>query len=178
MGLDDIPPHRQLVGIVVDEIYIKSDLVSDRYSSRVIGFVNLSTVDQQLAVSIPHCGHPCSHCHSEEHFFRLNFPLTNFPTAGIPSISLFDILWTVVQHLERCDFTVVFQEADGSSPNRRYFRMHRDPAAASKIIYKAINPCSAMSGRTIYFFDDPPHLMKTPRNCLANSGSHTFSHYM
>ena len=182
MGLDEIPAHRQFVGIVVVELYIKSDLVYDRYSSRVIGFVNLSTVDQQIAAleqsTFPTVATRVRTVMVTGILFRLNFPLANFSTAGITSISLFDILWTAVQHLKRCDFTVVFQTANGSSPNRRYFCMHRDPAAAFKIVYKAINPYSAMSGRAIYFFADPPHLMKTTQNCLANSGSHTFSHNM
>ena len=128
MGLDKIPAHRKFVGIVVDEIYIKSDLVYDRYSSRVIGFVNLGTVDQQLAAleqsTFPTVATRVLTVMVRGIFFQLNFPLANFPTAGITSVSLFDILWTAVQHLERCDFTVVFQTADGSSPNRRYFHMH------------------------------------------------------
>lgn len=36
------------MGITVDEIYIKLDLVYDRHSARVISFVNLDAVDQQL----------------------------------------------------------------------------------------------------------------------------------
>ena len=128
MGLDKIPVHRQFVGIAVDEIYIKSDLVYDRHSSRVIGFFNLGAVDQQLAVleqsSFPTAATRVLTVMVRGIFYRLNFPLANFPTAGITSVSLFDILWPAVEHLERCDFTVVFQTADGSSPNRRYFRMH------------------------------------------------------
>ena len=130
MGLDEIPVHRQFVGIAVDEIYIKSDLVYDCHSSRVIGFVNFGAVDQQLAV-LEQSSFPVANVATcvltvmvRGIFYRLNFPLANFPTAGITSVSLFDILWPAVEHLERCDFTVVFQTADGSSPNRWYFRMH------------------------------------------------------
>ena len=49
MGQDEIPAHRQIVGIAVDEIYIKPDLVYDSHSVRMIGFVNLGDVDEQLA---------------------------------------------------------------------------------------------------------------------------------
>ena len=48
MGQIEIPAHRQFVGIAVDEIYVKSDLVYDRHSARVIEFVNLGAVDEQL----------------------------------------------------------------------------------------------------------------------------------
>lgn len=35
------------VGILYDEIYTQEDLVYDRHSSRLTGFVNLTAVDQQ-----------------------------------------------------------------------------------------------------------------------------------
>lgn len=43
--------------------------------------------------------------------------------------------------------------------------------------HKAINPYSATGGKAI-FFVDPPHLMKTTHNCLANSGRHTLSRHL
>ena len=164
MGLDEIPIQNQFVGIAFDEIYIKSDLVYDRHSTKVIGFVNLGTVDQQLAAleqdSIPMVATRVLTLMVRGIFFRLNFPLASFPTAGITCINLFDILWTAVEHLERCDFQVIFQTADGASPNRRYIRMHKEPRAIYKILHKAFNPYST-KGSNIYFFSDPPHLMKT-----------------
>ena len=39
MEQDDIPCQRKFVGIAFDEIYIKSDLVYDKNTSRIIGFV-------------------------------------------------------------------------------------------------------------------------------------------
>ena len=56
--------------------------------------------------------------------------------------------------------------------------MHRSPASASEVAHKAINPYSATGGKAIFFFVDPPHLMKTTRNCLANTGSHTLSRHL
>ena len=182
MGKDEIPGHRQFVGIAVDEIYIKSDLVYDRHSARVIEFVNLGAVDEQLAAfeqsSFPAIATRVLTVMVRGIFYRLNFPLANFPTAGVTSINLFGILWQAVELLERCDFTVVFETADGSSPNQSYFCMHRNPASASEVAHKAINPYSATGRKAIFFFVGPPHLMKTTRNCLANSGSHTLSRHL
>ena len=177
MGSDEIPAHKQFIGIAFDEIYIKSDLVYDRHSGKVIGFVNLGAVDQQLAAleqeSKPIVATRVLTLMARGLFFRLNFPVASFPTAGITCVNLFNILWTAVEHLERCDFRVVFQTADGSSPNRRYFRMHRDPAcsngAMKKVVHQAVNPYSMNGSNIVYFFSDPPHLMKTVRNSLANS---------
>ena len=39
----------RFVGILYDEIYIQEDLVYDRLSSRLIGFINLREVDQQIS---------------------------------------------------------------------------------------------------------------------------------
>ena len=55
------------------------------------------------------------------------------------------------------------------SPNCSYFRMHRDPTSASEVIHKAMNPYSGTSGR---------QLIKTTRNCLGNTSSHTLSQHL
>ena len=41
--------HVRFIGIVFNEIYIRENLVYDKYSSKVIGFVNLGDVDQLTA---------------------------------------------------------------------------------------------------------------------------------
>ena len=37
--------------------------------------------------------------------------------------------------------------------------------------HKTVNPYSS-SGRFLYYISDPPHLLKTTRNCWSHSGSH------
>ena len=100
-------------------------------------------------------------------FSNLHFPLANFPTVGITGVSLHDIMWEATEHLERSDFIVTFQTGDGCSPNRRYYRMH----AEDLVPHKAVNVYSAEQ-KTLYFFSDAPHLMKTARNSLSHSGYH------
>ena len=184
---DEIPFYRQFVGVVFDEVYIKSDLVFDRFSSQIIGFVNLGAVDQQLAAlehstMIPEVATRVLTLMVRGIFYSMNFPLANFATNGVNAVQLFHILWEAVEHLERCDFRVVFQTADGSSPNRRYFRMHNDAKqlAETGVIHKAINIYSAVSSESnaIYFFSDMPHLLKTARNCLANTDAHAHSRHL
>lgn len=58
--------------------------------------------------------------------------------------------------------------ADGASSNRKFFRMHynkKDPQTFHKTrnIYSTDN-------RWLYFISDPPHLLKTVRNCWSHSG--------
>ena len=58
--------------------------------------------------------------------------------------------------------------ADGASPNRKFFRMHfnkKDPQS----LYKTPNVYSP-DNRYLYFISDPPHLLKTVRNCWLHSG--------
>lgn len=51
--------------------------------------------------------------------------------------------------------------ADGASVNRKLIKLHSD---VKKIIYKTVNPFSD-DRRSFLFFSDPPHLLKTTRNC-------------
>lgn len=50
---------------------------------------------------------------------------------------------------------------DGASPNRRLLAIHD---TSRKDLYKVDN-IHAEDERHIYFFSDPPHLIKTTRNC-------------
>ena len=68
-------------------------------------------------------------------------------------------------------------ENDGASPNRKFFCLHAKLAADLKcdVVYKTPN-LFAMS-RFIYFCRFP-HLLKTARNSLYNSGPGSCSRYM
>ena len=64
---------------------------------------------------------------------------------------------------------------DGASANRKFYRMHsylldEEQPNDIGVTYKTLNMFAA-EPRNIYFFADPPHLMKTARNCLAKSGA-------
>ena len=59
---------------------------------------------------------------------------------------------------------------DGLAANRRLFRLH-DPKAKSTFVHKVSNPYTD-DDRPFFFFSDPPHVMKTVRNCWASSNRH------
>ena len=50
---------------------------------------------------------------------------------------------------------------DGSAINRCFLKLHQ---GAEEVTYKVPNPY-AQDERDIYFISDPPHLVKTMRNC-------------
>ena len=54
---------------------------------------------------------------------------------------------------------------DGASVNRRLFKLHH--LTSDELVYKVPNPY-ASDGRDLLIFSDPPHLMKTSRNCWAS----------
>ncbi|KAK3910020.1 Transposable element P transposase [Frankliniella fusca] len=59
---------------------------------------------------------------------------------------------------------------DGASVNRKFLTMNSN-FGNTKFVHVTMNVASGDS-RPLYFMVDPPHLMKTFRNCLANSYSH------
>ena len=85
-----------------------------------------------------------------------------FPYTAISGELLFDPLW---QAIERIGLKVLAVTADGASPNRRLFKIH-NPSRGS-FTHKVPNPYST-DGRDLLFFSDPPHLLKTVRNCFAS----------
>ena len=92
----------------------------------------------------------------------------HFAAENITADLLQPIVWEAVRQIESIGLKVIFVTADGASPNRRFFRMQQggEPAPA----YRARNVYSNSGDRWIYLISDPPHLIKTTRNCLSHSG--------
>ena len=105
----------------------------------------------------------------------LKFTLANFATTGATSVQMFPLFWKAVGILEEnVGIKVVGVTCDGASPNRSMFRMHlhmtrvEDFNGDVDVTYRTLN-IMAEEKRYIYFISDPPHLIKTARNCLSNS---------
>ena len=99
--------------------------------------------------------------------------------GSLTSYQLVPIFWKIVAVLEiSLDLKVVAAANDGASPNRKFFNLHINLSGNStpSVIYKTYN-VFAMT-RFIFFFADSPHLIKTARNCLYNSGSGSCSRLM
>ena len=98
-------------------------------------------------------------------FSSLEFQYVQFPCTAISGDLLFDPLWQAIECIERCGLKVLAVTADGASPNCRLFKIH-SPSHGS-FTHKVPNPYST-DGRDLLFFSDPPHLLKTVRNCFAS----------
>lgn len=169
---DSLQEFQKYVVILVDEMHIKDDLVYDKHTGDVIGFVNLSNVNNHLMQF-----GQSSTCMSlatsvlvlmvRGLFIRLEYPYASFPTTGITGDAMFPIIWEAVRRLELCEFKVLGVTADGASPNRKFFHLHKQTPPQNSVTYKTKNPYSG-DGRDIFFISDPPHLIKTIRNSLFN----------
>ncbi len=65
-----------------------------------------------------------------------------------------------------CGFKVTCITLDGHSVNRKFFKLIAN-GSTELVQHKCKNPLS-FNEREIYLFSDPPHLIKTARNCLAS----------
>ena len=61
---------------------------------------------------------------------------------------------------------------DRASVNQTFFQMNQSAKKTEKV-HKIRNPYS-IDGSYIYFISDVPHLIKTTRNCWANSFGHSY----
>lgn len=172
--LADLPSWKKHVTIVMDEIKVKEKLVYDKYETRVIGFVDLGEVNDQLdklehGNNTPDIATYVLTIMVRGIFINLRFPYANFPTTSITGDALFLIIWEAVERLEKIGFKVLVITGDGASANRRFINMHGKKTSTRNPCYKTKNPYS-QDKRDIYFMSDPPHLMKTARNCWSHSG--------
>ena len=165
---------RKFVGLLVDEMKIKEDLVYNKHTGQIVGFTNLDDVSQRLLQleNEGDCPPVASHVLTimvRGVFFKIEFPYAHFGTTGVTGEQMFSLIWETIRRLEACDIKVIFITADGASTNRKFFRMHLDKKDSSTFNYKAKNPYSN-DDRWVYFIADPPHLLKTIRNCWSHSG--------
>ena len=172
---------QRYIVLLFDEMKIMSNLVFDKVTGELIGYVdlgdpdiNFATLDKTDAVAT----------HALVFLVRgvcaeLKFSLAYFATNGITAAQLMPLFWEAVCILElTCNLWVVAATSDGASPNRSFYRMHTalDGNAGKEVCYRTINLYAPH--RFIYFFSDAPHLLKTTRNCLYHSGSGTCTRYV
>lgn len=170
----EIPAAKSYVTILLDEMKVKEDIVYDKQTGCMIGCVNLGSINDELQQVADENSQEMKHSRVADHiltvlvrglFFKLEFPLAHYPSRGVTSYELFPIVWEVVRLVESTGLKVIAITADGAAPNRRFFRMH---GKGSELPHKVKN-MYAEDERYIYFISDPPHLLKTIRNCFSHS---------
>ena len=172
---------QRYVAVVMDEMKIQSNLVFDKVSCELIGFIDLgdpmtnyATLEEEDTIA----------SHALAFLVRglatdLKHIIGYYFTGNVTSFQIMPIFCNIVSVLEvSVNLWVVAAVNDGASPNQTFFNLHCNLTEDLKhdIVYKTKN-VFAMS-RFIFFFADSPHLIKTARNCLYNSGSGSQSRFM
>ena len=174
--LDTVPDFQKHVCLVFDEVRIKEDLVYDKDLVKIIGFVDLGRVNNQLL----ELEHEATGKRDEviaknmvvfmirNLFSKMEFVYAQFPCSSLSGDLIHPLVWGCVKRLESYGFKVMALTADGASCNRKFFRMQD---SGSGLVYKCTNDYSN-DMRPIFFFSDVPHLVKTVRNCWSSSFGH------
>ena len=101
---------------------------------------------------------------------KLNFLYAQFAVANLSGNLMVDPVWEAISRLERQGIRVLALTCDGASANRRLWKLHSKGRDTSErgVLYKVPNIYATDQSRFLYFISDPPHLIKTTRNCWAN----------
>ena len=102
---------------------------------------------------------------------ELKFPYAQFSCTSITGDQLYPLVWGCIRRLEAAGFKVLATTCDGSSANRKFIKLH---GKSGELVYKTANIYSVES-HPLFFISDVSHLLKTTRNCWANSFAHSQS---
>ena len=167
---------KSYTGLLFDEIKIKADLVYDKHSGELIGYVNLDKIGNDMLDFANQCENGQDNIAKYMLVLmvrgmctRLTFPLAGFATQSITADFLYPIIWKAITIMEvNLKLKVLFCTCDGASANRRFFTLHA--LGNEDVVHFTANPHDP--NRKIFFISDVPHLLKTARNCFSNSYSH------
>ena len=176
----------RMIGILLDEIKIKSGIVFNKCTGKLVGFVDLGGVNSDLEAlerSLSSDTESKAKVQCADSMLVLmarrilkpssTFPVAQHPTSSLKGEKLYPIVWDVIEAMQMNKFQVVYITCDGYSANRKFFRISKDPTESLPFPYKTQNPFKPDD--QIYFFCDVPHLLKTARNCFSNSFAHSHS---
>ena len=173
---------QRYVVLSFEEMKVQSNLVFDKHTNELIGFVDLGDEDVNATVfDTP----TTLASHILAFMVRgvasdLKFILGYFSTQSLTSFQIMPLFWKAVSILEVCcNLWVCAAVSDGASSNRKFYELHAALVGEDysvDVIHRTINLLAP--SRYIYFFSDAPHLLKTSRNCLFNSGTGKHSRLM
>ena len=166
---DKLEPHWHFVTLLHDEMSIKPDLVFDKRSGAIAGFVNRDTwsfegggetlATQALTFFI--VGIKCN----------IKMSLGFFGTRSANADELGPLFWQAVAVVEETGLKAIISTSNKAPANQRLYQMHgHDGEICHKTLRNVFSP-----DRNIYFISGPPQLVKTARNTLSSSARNTLS---
>ncbi|XP_063962159.1 uncharacterized protein LOC135155820 [Lytechinus pictus] len=171
--LDNQPDFKRNVCLLMDEMKIKSGLVFSA-SGRLVGFSDLGNINNEQKTFEEYLKGESTKLATHVFvlmvrgiFSGLKAPFAYFPCSNMSSEQLYPCVWEGVKLLEAWGLRVKSITSDGASSNCKFYALCTDDADA----YWTRNPFA--KDRKVNFIADVPHLRKTLRNNVANSGCHT-----
>ena len=165
--------------VLLDEMYVKQGLVFEKSTGALFGFTDLGETNNQLhdfeamlKTDASALQRPLAKTMVvfmfKGLFTNTALPYAQFAASSLTGADMFPLLWKVINRLTRIGCHVLGVTCDGGSPNRRLFQLHKMPGdPKGKVVYKAVNLFTEET-KEVLFFTDPPHLLKTIRNCFQN----------
>lgn len=96
--------------------------------------------------------------------------MSYYINLDLTGLQLNDIIWGAIRRLMEIGIHIICLVCDGGKPNRKFLHNHfTKEGTRNGIAYKVRNMYDPQ--KFIYFMSDVPHLIKTTRNCWANSSS-------
>ena len=193
--LEEIKEYSDLqkfFGIIFDEMKIKSGLVYNCHSGKIVGFSDIGDMNNELFEFQQRVKNKIDTkpiATSVLTFMvrglctSLAYPFAYYAANGFTSGLLFPCVWEAVNVIETIGLKVRFFTSDGASPNRRFYRLHKlddgENQSDDAVVYWCWNRFSESDNpRKIYFTCDVPHLLKTSRNNLENSHGHNNARHL
>ena len=132
--VNNLEEWQKHVVLMFDEMKIKEDLIYDKRSGELTGFVNLGDINNHLQyfeqmlssdVYQPSLASSMLVFMVKGIFTKLEFPYAHFPCTSLTAELLYPIVWDAVRRLEALGLKVLILTCDGAGPNRKFFRLHK-----------------------------------------------------
>ena len=116
-NLENSPDFHKLVCLLIDEMHIKEDLVYNKYTGKLIGFVDLGEINNHLTKfeqtlnendDTPVLAKSMVVMMVKGLFTNLQFPYVQYPCTSLVGEQLFCPFWNAISHLERMGFKVCY----------------------------------------------------------------------
>ncbi len=178
VDIENASDHKKCVALLFDEVKIKEDLVYNKHTGEVIGFVNVTDINEHLSALERSCSDETHKPNLATHMLvfmvrgicsSLKYPYAQFPVKAASGDTLHPIVWRCVEHLEGIGLKVLCFVCDGASSNRKFYQMH----STDKSLTHQVKNVYSDKDSPLFLISDIPHLLKTARNSWANSHAHS-----
>lgn len=157
--------------LLIDEMKIKEGIVYSERSGEMTGYIALGDLQSELE-QLKGSSQVIA-THALVMLIRGikkpdTFAASTFFTKGATASQLYFMVWETIAYLELVGLQMRVLVCDGATANRSFAQLHKAHQSTDELIYRT--PNRFKPERWLYFISDAPHLMKTTRNCIENSG--------